>query len=421
MRFFSVEQLGPHQELTPEGFLICRDVAIARTGMQSYSTDELPMLDGIGGRITIYREEGDVFRPETLASFEGKPVTIDHPPVEVDPSNWRAYAVGTVQNVRRGSGVDADLIIADLLITDQSGIDTIRRDGVREVSCGYDAEYEQAGVGAGYQRNIVGNHVAIVRAGRAGPRCSIQDHETKMNAPVKKSFVDRLAAAFGFKDAAELESRFVDSAAETPGQAAQRATNDSIAALTATVDTLVATVAKLTADSEANGSSRGDDPKEDDDDQTPPADPTADTVGDPDPDDERKEPTSTAGQGDDGVTYTGDALTADVARAEILVPGFIAPTHDSALTAATFARAALAAALKTTDSAPIVAAVLAGRDVASLTNDAASIAFVAASELMRAKNNATVTAPPRASVGDAFAVRDRIAQMNAAAASHWKQ
>ena len=36
--------LGPTQRLTPEGFLLCKDVPIARTGEQLYHASELPML-----------------------------------------------------------------------------------------------------------------------------------------------------------------------------------------------------------------------------------------------------------------------------------------------------------------------------------------------------------------------------------------
>lgn len=62
---------------TPEGFLICHDVPIARTGTQEYMPRELSLTGDT--MVTVFRDEGEVFKPATLASFEGKPVTDNHP------------------------------------------------------------------------------------------------------------------------------------------------------------------------------------------------------------------------------------------------------------------------------------------------------------------------------------------------------
>ena len=60
----------------------------------------------------------------------------------VNPENWKELAVGHLQNVRRGTGDQSDLMLADLIVKDENAIQLIE-DGLREVSCGYDAEYEQ--------------------------------------------------------------------------------------------------------------------------------------------------------------------------------------------------------------------------------------------------------------------------------------
>ena len=85
------------------------------------------------------RPEEEVFSPETMASFEGMPVTNDHPPDGVDIGNIRALQKGHAHNVRRGSGEESDLLLADLIITDPTLIDLIL-DGKREISCGYTYE-----------------------------------------------------------------------------------------------------------------------------------------------------------------------------------------------------------------------------------------------------------------------------------------
>lgn len=174
MRFYTSEKIGPKREVTPEGFLLCRDVPVARTGVQIYGPNELPLTPGRDGLIRVARDEDEVFRPETMASLVGKSLVNDHPSSDVTPKNWKALTMGVLLNPRRGEGPDDDLFLVDLLVTDEEGISLIN-DGKRELSCGYDAEYEELRPGEARQYNIVINHVALVRNGRCGERCSIGD------------------------------------------------------------------------------------------------------------------------------------------------------------------------------------------------------------------------------------------------------
>lgn len=181
-QFLVSEQISPRIGKTPEGFLVCYDVPIARTGAMVYSKSEagvMPWLSEMGfdgsGNLRIERDAAEVFREETLASAHGKPVTIDHPADFVNPDNWQVLAKGTTQNVRRGEREQADLLLADLLITDQEAIEFVESGALRQISCGYDAEYSQVASGSGRQKNIIINHIALVRRGRAGARCMIMD------------------------------------------------------------------------------------------------------------------------------------------------------------------------------------------------------------------------------------------------------
>lgn len=174
--FHTVEQLGPKQSMTPEGFLLCQDVPVARVGVMLYGPGEVPISAGPDGVARVERGPEELFREETIASYNGKPVVNEHPDDLVDSTNWQRYSVGTVLNPRRGEGEDADVMLADLLITDMSAIRDVRANK-REVSAGYTADYEQTGEGAGRQANIIGNHVALVQRGRCGPRCAIGDHD----------------------------------------------------------------------------------------------------------------------------------------------------------------------------------------------------------------------------------------------------
>ena len=201
MRYYTDEKLGSNRSRTPEGFLVCKDVPIARVGNLLYAAGEVPVDAGKDGIVAIERHPEDVFSSSAIASFEGKPVTNDHPPfgVKVDPSNWRKLAIGDVRNVRRGDGrtTDDNFLYADLIIKDASAIKDVE-EGKKEVSAGYDAEYEQLAPGHGRQHDIIGNHVALVDRGRCGPQCAIGDADTM--AMKRGSFADRMMKAFKTRD-----------------------------------------------------------------------------------------------------------------------------------------------------------------------------------------------------------------------------
>ena len=204
-RFYTSTRLGPKQSLTPEGFLVCHDVPIARVGTLLYGEGEVPLEAGPDGVISISRDADAVFSPDAIASFLGKSVTNDHPDngTKVTSKNWRDLEIGQTVNVRRGDGavLDSDYLYADLLIKDPDAIKDVRA-GKREVSAGYDAEYEQTGRGQGRQHDIIGNHVALVDRGRCGPRCSIGDSDTM--ATKRGNFADRIRHAYRTRDEAAL-------------------------------------------------------------------------------------------------------------------------------------------------------------------------------------------------------------------------
>ena len=56
----------------PEGYLICLNVPVARTGVQEYLPQELDMPSG-PGTIPVWRPAEEVFAPECIASYEGMP------------------------------------------------------------------------------------------------------------------------------------------------------------------------------------------------------------------------------------------------------------------------------------------------------------------------------------------------------------
>lgn len=178
------EQIGPNMSRLPSGFLLCKNVPIARVGWMVYGPGETPIeVDPSTGLAYVQRDEDALFHPACIGSYMGSPVVDEHPGKDVTADNWKELGQGfSTTNVRRGEGEDADILIADLIITDAELITSVLG-GKREVSCGYDADYEQTGVGQGKQTNIIGNHIALVEKGRCGPRCAIGDraHQPKGN------------------------------------------------------------------------------------------------------------------------------------------------------------------------------------------------------------------------------------------------
>lgn len=161
---YDVSRISDYQ-ITEEGYLKVR-ARIARTGIQSYT-------DASGGIRLEYRPEQEVASQEALDSFREKCVTKEHPPVLLDASNTKDYAIGfTSADVSYSNG----FVESTLTVTDKEAIEEIMRGNVREVSCGYKVDYvDEPGTTSdgqhydGYQRNIRGNHVAIVKRARGGP------------------------------------------------------------------------------------------------------------------------------------------------------------------------------------------------------------------------------------------------------------
>jgi len=199
MKFFTTSKLSENMHETPEGFLVCVGVSIARLGEMEYLASELVHDDGEAvleagpdGKILVENTAEELFRPETIASFEGKDITVRHPSEFVDSQNHASLTKGILSDVRRGVGEQESDLVADLLVKDSEAIRQIKG-GLREVSCGYNAEYYQTGVGRGTRRNIVGNHLALVEEGRAGSSYAINDQKGK-GSPMKLK--DRIKALF---------------------------------------------------------------------------------------------------------------------------------------------------------------------------------------------------------------------------------
>ena len=243
-RFLTTEKISPLKEKTPEGYLLCRDVPISRVGSFEYSAAEVG-LPNIGHAVQVWRPEEQIFNPETIASFEAKPVVIGHARF-ADPDNWREIAVGTTQNVRRGEGDKSDFLLADLLLTDRKAIEAVESGDLKEVSCGYDADTQETPQGI-EQIGIVGNHVALVVSARCSG-CKIGDGSmtTSLKTRLRKLFRDGNEDAFN-EEVDKLQVQDGDAPDGAPAPAPTPAPTPTLEERLTKLEAAVAAIAKAQA------------------------------------------------------------------------------------------------------------------------------------------------------------------------------
>ncbi|MCT8354034.1 DUF2213 domain-containing protein [Photorhabdus kayaii] len=418
MKYFFTTKLGETRYLQADGSLLCKDVPIARTGTQTYLPEEIDLQPDASGLVTVYRTEDEVFSDETMASFEGVAVTLDHPEDEngdivfVNPSNFSELAHGHIQNVRRGTGDKSDLLVADVLVKRQEAIDAINA-GMTDVSCGYDAQYKQIAPGRGKQYQITGNHLAIVKKGRAGGRCAIGDSAPKFKKekPVM-SWLKKLATAVKTRDDDTL-AKLIDEAPELP--------SDGMASIPgATININVPSQATALPPADRTTTDTDPDPDKNDkltgDGDVPEwAQKFMDSVStrldtlegkttDSNPDDE-----------DEDAKVTGDAAYRRniIADAEIICPGF-KPTGDKSLK-----RQVLNHAIRTGDSLKSFGI----GDFSKAPKATVDAVFNAAVEINRQKNRLSPAAFPTADAASSAvgSKHSTPAQLNELYANIWKR
>ena len=153
-------------------------VLAARTGVQDYAGYEVGKPDQ--ARVVVYRPAEEVFSRDSMRSFAGAPVTIEHPAEPVNPSNWKDHAVGEAsEEIVR----DGEAVRVPFLLRDAAGIQAVEA-GKREISMGYECTLDwtpgTTADGVAYdavQRGIRINHLAIVDRARGGPTLRIGDQE----------------------------------------------------------------------------------------------------------------------------------------------------------------------------------------------------------------------------------------------------
>ena len=171
------------REYTKEGYLIV-PARLAQPGLFEYYGYELPGVPDLD-KLTLYKvwsPAATLFDPETMKSFENKPFVDDHK--MVDATDWRGKTVGFVRDIYKEMVDDKEYLMGTIVVTDSETISEIEG-GKKEISLGYDGEYffakdmpEDSGIPKDadlVRTRMIGNHVALVKEGRAGHDCKIMD------------------------------------------------------------------------------------------------------------------------------------------------------------------------------------------------------------------------------------------------------
>lgn len=173
------------RRITDEGFLLAPAVLARAGNVQEYSSRELG-LPGENRTLRLYRPPEEVSATDSVASFESGTITFKHPTENVNAKNWKLVAVGDVRDVK----VDGVEMKGQVMIRDHQAVRAVL-DGTSQISNGYSFELDAKsgttpdGVAYdGIQRQIRGNHTAIVPAARGGVTCRIADHFTTEEPPM---------------------------------------------------------------------------------------------------------------------------------------------------------------------------------------------------------------------------------------------
>lgn len=205
---------------TPEGYLRDRPI-LTSTGIFEYHNPD-------GSVRRELRLPEDVFDPESLASYRGKPVIITHDAGLVTKDNVDQFIIGTIlsDGYRSGDDVRADIIIHNT--------DDMKDSGLKELSLGYNLDLDETPGewnGEPYdaiQRNIRINHLALVREARAGEQARLnidsRDPETTLRGGkvMSKTTTPKAPAKAHRSDGILTQEAFAKAVEEYKARRAQR-------------------------------------------------------------------------------------------------------------------------------------------------------------------------------------------------------
>lgn len=146
------------------------DAFITRAGIFTYMNPD-------GTLRRELRDPAEVFDAASMRSFDMLTVTNTHPFQMVTAENARQYMVGASSKVER----DDDHLRTELMVADAPTVKEMDDGSKAQVSCGYTCDYDPTpgvhpvwGRYDGRQKNIRGNHIALVSHARAGETARVR-------------------------------------------------------------------------------------------------------------------------------------------------------------------------------------------------------------------------------------------------------
>ncbi len=193
---------GSVRTIDQDGRLHVAITNISKAIVNPYLGSEIPDAEALGlDAKKVYQLLRDPQELEKAAStFNNVPLMLIHEPSTAD-AHPRSVTVGTTGS---DAVFEAPYLRNSLTVWDAEGIEAIESKKQQELSCGYrytadmtPGTYEGTPYD-GVMRNLFGNHVALVAAGRAGPDVIVGDSKLEQTTmTIKKPFSRKAALVKG--------------------------------------------------------------------------------------------------------------------------------------------------------------------------------------------------------------------------------
>lgn len=182
---------------TKEQYLLVPGMIAASDNVQPYLAKELGLDKTMGlpptKVVRVFRPKAEV--DKAASTFDGLPVTLEHPTRMVNAKTWRTVARG---ETRATKAVDSGLE-SELLIRDDQLIQEVEAGTRKELSAGYDFHIEltpgKSPKGEAYDAiasDFIGNHVAVTKTARGGHDCRVADAQPKGDRKMRVLVFDAL-------------------------------------------------------------------------------------------------------------------------------------------------------------------------------------------------------------------------------------
>ncbi len=171
------------RDIDTNGWFEVKDNPLSKVGIFDYRGNQLPDAPDPDGMYKVYRPAEELGHPDAIESFKLIPWINDHVMLGQGDGLTPAERKGVHGVIGQDVYFDKDsgTLFGNIKTFSSALADAINT-GKKELSCGYRCDYDWTpGTWNGQrydavQRNIRGNHLALVRKGRMGPDVAVLDH-----------------------------------------------------------------------------------------------------------------------------------------------------------------------------------------------------------------------------------------------------